>query len=59
MPGLVRFEATPLARRVAFLYAPLFVVVGCYLPYMPVWLHWRGLNEDAIAICSQLPMMPT
>jgi hypothetical protein len=56
MPGLARFEATPLARRLAFLYATLFVVVGCYLPYMPVWLHWRGLNEDAIAILLATPL---
>ena len=42
MPGLARRHATPLAWRLGFLYAALFLVVGCYLPYMPVWLHWRG-----------------
>src|SRR5262245_43563273 len=47
MPGLARFEVTPLAWRLAFLYAALFLVVGCYLPYMPVWLHWRDLAEAA------------
>ena len=56
MSCLVCFAATLLARRVAFLYAPLFVVVGCYLPYMPVWLHWRGLNGGAIAIPLAAPL---
>ena len=56
MPGLARFEVTPLAWRLGFLYAALFVVVGCYLPYMPVWLHWRGLDEDAIALLLAAPL---
>ena len=56
MPGLARFEVTPLAWRLAFLYAALFVVVGCYLPYMPVWLHWRGLDEDEIAVLLAAPL---
>jgi hypothetical protein len=41
MPALAHLEVTPPARRLAFLYAVLFLVVGCYLPYMPVWFHWR------------------
>src|SRR5215475_9300716 len=56
MPGLARFEVTPLAWRLAFLYAALFLVVGCYLPYMPVWLHWRDLDEDAMALLLSAPL---
>jgi MFS transporter, PPP family, 3-phenylpropionic acid transporter len=56
MPGLVRFEVTPLAWRLGFLYAALFLVVGCYLPYMPVWLHWRDLSEDEIAFLLAAPL---
>ncbi len=56
MPGLARHEVTPLAWRLGFLYAALFVVVGCYLPYMPVWLHWRGLGEDEIAVLLAAPL---
>jgi hypothetical protein len=48
MPGLARYRITPLAWRLGFLYATLFVVVDFYLPYMPVWLHWRELSEDEI-----------
>ena len=30
--------ASSLAWRLAFLYAALFLVVGIYLAYLPVWL---------------------
>ncbi len=53
---LARFRDMPLAWRLAFLYAALFLVVGCYLPYMPVWLHWRRLDEDAIALLLATPL---
>ncbi len=56
MLGLARYEITPLAWRLGFLYAALFVVVGCYLPYMPVWLHWRSLSEDQIAFLLAAPL---
>ena len=56
MPGLARRQITPLAWRLGFLYAALFLVVGCYLPYMPVWLHWRGQSEDAIAVLLAAPL---
>ena len=56
MSGLARRQITPLAWRLGFLYAALFLVVGCYLPYMPVWLHWRGQSEDAIAFLLAAPL---
>jgi PPP family 3-phenylpropionic acid transporter len=34
----------------------LFLVVGCYLPYLPVWLHWRSLDADQIAILLAAPL---
>jgi hypothetical protein len=46
----------PIATRLAFLYAALFLVVGFYLPYMPVWLHFRGMSEDAIALLLAAPL---
>jgi PPP family 3-phenylpropionic acid transporter len=45
-----------LAWRLALVYAALFFVVGCYLPYMPVWLKWRGLGDDAIAFLLATPL---
>jgi len=38
------------AWRLGFLYAALFLVVGCYLPYLPIWLSWRSLDADQIAV---------
>jgi MFS transporter, PPP family, 3-phenylpropionic acid transporter len=44
------------AWRLGFLYAALFLVVGCYLPYMPVWLHWRSLDAGEIAVLLAAPL---
>jgi len=57
-PRAVNLEplGPPVAARLAFLYAALFLVVGFYLPYMPVWLHFRGMSEDAIALLLAAPL---
>ncbi len=44
------------AWRLGLLYAALFLVVGCYLPYLPVWLHWRSLGADQIAVLLATPL---
>lgn len=44
------------AWRLGFLYAALFLAVGCYLPYLPVWLSWRELDADQIAILLATPL---
>lgn len=31
-------------------------MVGCYLPYLPVWLHWRSLDADEIAVLLATPL---
>lgn len=46
----------PFAWRLGFLYAALFFVVGCYLPFMPVWLDWRGLDAGEIAVLLAAPL---
>ncbi|MGA9444561.1 MAG: MFS transporter [Methyloceanibacter sp.] len=45
-----------LAWRLGFLYAVLFLIIGCYLPYLPVWLEWRGFTADQIAILLATPL---
>ena len=45
LPSL-RVARLSFAWRLGFLYAALFLVVGCYLPYLPVWLSWRHLDAD-------------
>ena len=44
------------AWRLGFLYAALFLVVGCYLPYLPVWLDWRSLDAGEIAVILAAPL---
>jgi len=53
LPGVPRLS---LAWRLGLLYAALFLVVGCYLPYLPVWLHWRNLDADQIAVLLATPL---
>jgi len=53
MPRILRLS---FAWRLGFLYAALFLVVGCYLPYLPVWLHWRKLDADEIAVLLAAPL---
>ncbi len=55
-PPLPRVLRLSFAWRLGFLYAALFLVVGCYLPYLPVWLHWRSLDADQIAVLLAAPL---
>jgi PPP family 3-phenylpropionic acid transporter len=62
MSGLAPPQTAPqgarrsLAWRLGFLYAVLFLIIGCYLPYLPVWLEWRGFTADQIAILLATPL---
>ena len=55
LPSL-RVARLSFAWRLGFLYAALFLVVGCYLPYLPVWLSWRRLDADQIAVLLAAPL---
>jgi MFS transporter, PPP family, 3-phenylpropionic acid transporter len=45
------------APRMALLYATMFVVYGAQLPFLPVWLDWRGLSAADIALISSTPLL--
>ena len=47
-----RVAPRPRAWLLGFLYAAVFLVGGCYLPYLPVWLHWRRPILIALAWSS-------
>lgn len=51
-PGLAR----GFALRVALFFTALFMVAGTKLPYLPVWLSWRGLSNAEIAIVTAAPL---
>ncbi len=44
------------AVPVALFYGALFVVYGTHIPFMPVWLDWRGLSAGEISIVMAAPL---
>jgi PPP family 3-phenylpropionic acid transporter len=44
------------ALPVALFYGALFVVYGTYVPFMPVWLDWRGLTSGEISAVIAAPL---
>ncbi len=49
--------APPLyAQRIGVFYAGYFAVGGVQVPFLPVWLDYRGLTEGEIAICIAAPL---
>ena len=41
--------------RVALFFAALFLIYGVHVPYLPVWLNWRGLSNAEIGIITAVP----
>jgi PPP family 3-phenylpropionic acid transporter len=46
----------PLAWRLSGLYAAVFLVAGAKVPFLPVWLDWRGLTVAEISIIAAAPL---
>lgn len=44
------------ALRLSAFYIATFFIVGCYMPFLPVWLRWRGLDETQIAFIYAMPV---
>ncbi|MFZ1813079.1 MAG: MFS transporter [Rhizobiaceae bacterium] len=60
IPSRLRnLEAAPalFGPRLSLLYCAIFFYVGIYLPYFPIWLKSRALNETEIAIILSIPMV--
>jgi MFS transporter, PPP family, 3-phenylpropionic acid transporter len=54
--GAVSDAKWSFAVPVALFYAALFVVYGTNVPFMPVWLDWRGLSPGEISIIIATPL---
>lgn len=52
-----RTPAARFAARVALFNLAAFLVAGAYLPYMPLWLGSRGLNEAQIGVVMATPLL--
>ena len=49
-------DATSFSVRLSFMFGALFMVTGIQLPYLPVWLDWRGLTATEIGIVTSTPL---
>lgn len=45
-----------LAIRLALFYGAFFLVIGCYMPYLPVWLKARGMGAIEIGVLLTAPL---
>lgn len=43
--------------RVAVFFGALFLIYGVHLPFLPLWLEWRGLTAAEISILVALPYL--
>lgn len=48
--------ASGYAVRIALFFTGLFLVAGVKVPYLPVWLDWRGLSGPEIALITSAPL---
>lgn len=55
-PAARAAEARDYQRRVSLFYGAVFIVIGGYAPYLPVWLDWRGLSAVEISVVLAAPM---
>ena len=46
----------PFAWRLSGLYAAVFLVAGTKVPFLPLWLDWRGLTLAEIGIITAAPL---
>ncbi len=44
-------------QRVALFYAAIFLIIGCYMAYLPVWLKSRGFGEEQITLIFAIPLL--
>ena len=48
--------ADDFALRLSVFYIAAFCIIGCYMPFLPVWLRWRGLDDTQIALIYAAPV---
>ncbi len=53
--GFKDLSRTSYSLRLGAFYGALFLVYGVHLPYLPVWLDWRGLTAEQIAVITAAP----
>ena len=51
-----KWHLDPFAWRMSGLYAAVFLVAGAKIPFLPVWLDWRGLTLAEISVIMAAPL---
>jgi len=51
------FYMTLLPLRLSSFYITIFLVIGCMLPFWPVWLQARGMSGIEIGILTAIPVL--
>ncbi len=59
MAGKKKHEDRAFAVPVALFYGALFIVYGTHIPFMPVWLDWRGLTAGEISTVMACALLPS
>lgn len=49
-------EGRQFALRLALFYGAVFASLGIYMPYLPIWLAWRGMTPAEIGWLTACPM---
>lgn len=44
------------ALRLSAFFVAIFFIVGCYMPFLPLWLKWRGLTDFQISLIYAVPV---
>lgn len=44
------------ALRLSLFYAAIFLIAGCYMPFLPVWLDGMGMKEWQISVILATPI---
>jgi PPP family 3-phenylpropionic acid transporter len=45
------------ALRIGVFYAALFLLIGCYMAFLPIWLKWRGMSDAGISFLFAVPLL--
>lgn len=43
--------------KLSLFYIAIFLSIGCYMPYFPLWLTWRGMGPQEVSIILASPMV--
>jgi PPP family 3-phenylpropionic acid transporter len=43
--------------RLSVFYIAIFFIVGCYMPFLPVWLRSRALTDEQISLIYAVPVL--